>query len=87
MSVEYLEGVITRRYWCPEAQTARIQPVASPPLAAIIKGQVDDALRIQGKKPLGRPTYMPNRDWLLICLGTLTPGHPVFHKDYLPDPR
>ena len=82
-----LFNILQGHYWCPKFQEIRLQSCLKPPMKEVLFSKILDICQ---KKNLNiawiDDKHMPNKEWIVTVLATLSPDDEIFKKDYVAPP-
>jgi len=82
----YLQNVLRKKFWVPHQNDVRIRNCPKPPPALVLVEKLlrqTDRMNVETGIVVAKRN-LPNVEWMLLVLATLTPNDEIFGKSYMP---
>ena len=83
----YLLNVMEGTYFCPMLEQVRLRACPRPPQKDILVKKFLAIMRDKGYAHGLSQDKLPDKQWLISVISSITPEDEIFRKDYLPPPR
>jgi hypothetical protein len=89
INFDYLAGVRQGTITVPRYHELKFRACFQPPHKQLL---IDELLKVTWERGLeigfdSGSKAVPNKEWLLFCLSTYAPNHPIFNRAYVPPKR
>ena len=82
-----LYNVLQGNYWCPKYKDLKLQPCVKPPVKETLVQKIQTLCK---KNNLNiawiDDKHLPNKEWMVSVISTLSPEDEIFKKDYVAPP-